>query len=172
LKKRPVIFLVSVFIIFFLAAGYVRYGLFWNYLYLKQEFQDYLEYKYDMPVIIKDVSFEMFDNEYHGYAYFEDKPKVVFHVGQSGENKEITDAYEYESFGATATSDVKSIANKLLPDNQHARAEIIDMARKEIEVVIWYDNDIKKGTEEMLLTAITKKGYVVKNIYITNDYEK
>lgn len=172
MKKRTMILLASVFITILLAAGYIRYGLIWNYLYYKQEFQDHLEYKYDKPVIIKDMSFDMFHNEYHGYAFFEENPEVLFHVGQTGENKKISDAYEYESRRAVASSDIKVIVDKLLPGNKHARAEVIDVAKKEIEVVIWHDTSVKVGTEQKLLKAITDKGYEVKNITITNEYDE
>ncbi|MFE1245189.1 hypothetical protein ACFW35_13740 [Fictibacillus sp. NPDC058756] len=172
MKKRSIILLVSIFITILLATGYVKYGLVWNYFYYKQEFEDYLEYKYDKPVMIKEVSYDMFHDKYDGYAFFEAKPNIVFHVGLYGKNKEIRDSYEYEAFSEQATSDVKSIADKLLPDHQHARAEVIDLAKQEIEVVIWYDKEFKEGIDEALLTKILNKGYVVKNITITNDYER
>jgi hypothetical protein len=172
LKKRTIFLLVSLFTTILLVTGYVKYGLVWNYFYYKQEFEDYLEYKYDKHVMIKEVSYDMFHDKYYGYAYFEGEPNIVFHVGQYGKNKEIRDAYKYEAFREQATADVKSIAKKLLPDHQYARAEVIDLDKKEIEVVVWYDKEFKEATDETFLTMILKKGYVVKNITITNDYER
>jgi hypothetical protein len=172
LRKRTILLLVSIFAIFLLASVYLKYGLLWNYLYYKQEFADYLEYKYDKQVIIKAVSFDMFHNEYHGNAFFEGNPKIIFHVGQTGENKETTDSYDYEAFREKASADVKSISDRLLPDHQHARAEVIDINKKEIEVIVWYDEEFKEGTDEAFLAEIQKHGYVIKNITITNDYER
>jgi hypothetical protein len=172
LKRSTKIILASVIGTILIAAGYVKYGLIWNYFTYKQEFEDVLEYKYDKHVIIKNMSFDMFHNEYHGYAFFEENPEVVFHVGQTGENKKIEDAFEYEFFKTRASSDIKSIVDKLLPDNKHARAEVMDETKKEIEVVIWHDKSVKVETEKKLIKAIADQGYEVKNITITNEYEE
>jgi hypothetical protein len=172
LKRSSKIILASVFGTILLAAGYVKYGLIWNYFFYKQEFEDVLKYKYDKPVIIKNMSFDMFHNEYHGYAFFEENPEVVFHVGQTGENKKIIDAFEYEFLTTKASSDIKLITDKLLSGTKHVRAEVMDETKKEIEVVIWYDKSVNIETEKKLIKAITDQGYKVKNMSITNEYEK
>jgi biopolymer transport protein ExbD len=59
-----------------------------------------------------------------------------------------------------------------LPDNKHARAEVMDETKKEIEVVIWHDKSVKIETEMKLIKAITEQGYEVKNMTITNEYEE
>jgi hypothetical protein len=59
-----------------------------------------------------------------------------------------------------------------LPDNKHARAEVMDETKKEIEVVIWHDKSVKIETEKKLIKAITEQGYEVKNMTITNEYEE
>ncbi|WP_226537501.1 hypothetical protein [Fictibacillus halophilus] len=172
MKRRTKIIIASLIGSILIAAGYVKYGLIWNYFYYKQEFEDVLEYKYDKPVIIKNMSFEMLYNEYHAYAYFEENPEVVFHVGQTGKNKQIEDAFEYVLFRIRVSSDIKSVVDRLLPDNKHARAELMDETKKEIEVVIWHDKGVSIETKKKLIKAITDQGYEVKNMTITNEYQE
>ena len=140
---------------------YFFYGKPWNLISNKNNFNTYLEEKYNKDFVIEDISFDFFHGRtYHAYAHAKETPNLTFYVGQNPYSKETEDSYHDETWRKQANEELGPIVEKYFPDNFNYAVEIYPMNNLSISEVPQILNFKEFSTVDI---GISMDEYVVTN---------
>lgn len=105
---------------------YFNYGTPWGLISYENQFEKYLDDKYDKDFVIEKISFDLIHGgTYHADAHAENETDVTFYVGQNTATKAIEDSYHFETWQKQASLELGPIVKKYYPDNYNYAIMVI-----------------------------------------------
>ncbi|WP_047979896.1 YfjL-like protein [Ornithinibacillus contaminans] len=159
------VYLFIFLVIFGCAIFYVNFGTPWSMFRHKNLFETYLEDTYKKDFVISDISYDMMHNNYHAHAYDIDNPELIFYVGEDNNSNDIDDGYEFEFTLDKAKTDVKNILKENMIEYRKLNVELINLSNKELEIIVWTNEDIDSTTNNLIKAEIEEIGYITEQLY-------
>lgn len=165
IKSKTFIFISLVLSFIGGAVFYLAYGLPWNLYTHSNQFEQYLEEKYQKDFELEDISYDVFHDTYHAYAHEVEDPEWRFYIGQNMGDKEITEAYDFELTVRAARKDVAAVVAEYLPASTETGVELISLEDKELEINVTSEEKVTDETQQQIKAGIVDKGYSTSQLF-------